>query len=480
MARVFLTVVLCAALAACMSGPNYAPPQPPSSKALVSGAFLRAGDSAAQPAPARWWEVLGDTQLDALVTRALANAPGIAAAEARLRQSRAGLASARAGSKPSAGASALYAYADLPAGAIGGGDAGGDGGGGGNSSINLFNLGFDAQWEADLWGAKRRDAERAEAEAGAAQARLADAQVALSAEVARTYVALRGRQAGLALLDERHVLETQLVAIARQRLAGGTASRQLLESALAQSERTDAEQAGTSAEVVVLTDALAVLTGEAPGALDTLAAAVIPLPPAQIAIGDPAAMLARRPDVRAAERQLAAASAKIGMEQARKFPSVSLMGIIGIGGTSAGDLFDTANVSTIALPRLSWSFLDFGRVKAAVSGAEAGRDAALADYNGQVLAALQDAEAALARFGAARVALSRAASGTGHAREIARLQGLRGKAGTAPPAEVIEARRGEIAARLAETSARTDLTIAYVALAKALGLGWQADGKPGD
>ncbi len=460
-----LALTLAIALAACRAGPDYAPPPAPASKALISGAFLRGGDAVSTPAPARWWEGLGDAQLDALVAKGLAQAPGLAAAEARLRQARAGLAATRSGLLPSGGASLLYAHADLPDGAIGGASSG--------SNIDLFNAGFDAQWEADIWGGKRRDIERADAEAEAAQARLADAQVALSAEIARSYVALRARQARLALLGERHAIEAKLDTIARQRLAGGTAPRQAVEAATAQVERSEAEQAGVAAEIAVLGDALAVLTGQAPGELGELPAGTIPLPPASVAIGDPAALLARRPDIRAAERQLAAASAKIGMEKAKRFPSVSFMGLIGIGGASAGDIFDASKLSTIALPRLSWNFLDFGRGAAAVRGAEAGRDAALGDYRAQVLSALQDAESALARYGAARVALARSASGADHAGEIARLQRLRGRAGTVPPSEALEAQRQAIDARLAETAARADLTQAYVALAKALGLGWQ-------
>lgn len=456
-------------LAGCTAGADYAAPPAPASRALSTGKFLRAGEAEAGAPLARWWEALNDPQLDALVASGLAEAPGIAAAEARLRQARTGLASVRAGMQPSAGASVLYARANLPEGSIGEGA----------SNIDLFNVGFDAQWEADLWGGKRRDAERAAADAGAAEARLADARVTLSAEIARTYIALRARQAGLALLGERQALETQLAAIARRRFAGGTAPRQAIEAALAQSERTEAQQAGEAAEIAALTDSLAVLTGQAPGEPGALAAGAIPLPPAQLVIGDPGAMLARRPDIRAAERQLAAASAKIGVEAARRYPSISLMGIIGLGGSSAGDIFDPSKLSTIALPRLSWSFLDFGRIGAAIAGAEAGRDAALADYRAQVLAALLDAESALARFGAARVALARAGSGSSHVREIARLQGLRGKAGTLAPSEVLEARRQEVDARIAESAARAELTLAYAALAKALGLGWQAAEEPG-
>lgn len=461
------------ALAACKSGPDFASPPRPASQALASGMFLRAGDLANSPASARWWQGLGDSQLDALIAKGLAEAPGPAAAEARLWQARAGLAATRSGLLLSGGASLLFAHAGLPDGTIGGSSSGSSGSSGsGSSNINLFNAGFDAQWEADLWGGKRRDVERAAAEAGAAQARLADAQVMLSAEIARAYVALRGRQASMALLDERHALELRLAEVARMRFTGGTAPRQTWEAAQARAERTEAEQAGVAAELAMDSDALAVLAGQAPGELAALSPAAIPLPPAAVAIGDPAAMLAHRPDIRMAERQLAAATAKIGMEKAKRFPTVSFMGLIGIGGTSGGDLFDVSKLSTIALPRLTWNFLDFGRSAAAVRSAEAARDAALMDYRGRVLAALQDAEGALARYGAARTALARAASGAGHAREIARLQALRGKAGTAPPAEALEAQHQAIEAQMAESAARADLTQSYVALAKALGLGW--------
>jgi NodT family efflux transporter outer membrane factor (OMF) lipoprotein len=290
------------------------------------------------------------------------------------------------------GTGATYIRADLPDQALG------------NSSgmVELFNVGFDARWEADLWGGRRRDTEKARAQAEVAAARLADAQVSLSAEIARTYVLLRMREQSLALLDDRHASEMRLLDLTRQRVAQGTVGAQAAEAARIQMGRTAGEQAAMAAEVAVLRDALAVLTGGAPGTLDDIAPAAIPLPPASVTVGDPAAMLARRPDIRAAERQFAAANAQIGIEQARRFPQVSLFGLIGIGGTSAGDVFDSSQVLTGVLPRLSWNLFDFGRTRAAVKGAEAGRDAARSDYDAAVLAALQDAEASLARFGAAR------------------------------------------------------------------------------
>ncbi len=451
------------ALAACTSGPDYAPPPAPASQALASGAFLRGGEKDTAAVPSRWWEGLDDPQLAALIDKGLKDAPAVAAAEARMRQARAGLSASRAALRPVLGSSATYIHAGLPDNSLGQGA----------SSIDLFSLSFDAQWEADLWGGKRRAAEASRAQADAAAARLADARVALSAEIARSYVTLRAREESAALLKQRHALETRLAEIARLRHEGGTATRQGLEAALLQAGQTEGEQAAIAAEIAALRDGLAVLTGEAPGALDAMAPAAIPLPPAQVATGNPAAMLARRPDIRAAERQLAAANARIGVEAARRFPELSLTGLIGIGGNNPGDMFDTSQLTTLALPRLTWSFLDFGRTKAAVEGAEAARDAALADYRGAVLSGLLDAESALARFGAARIVLARSGQAAGHAAEVARLQQLRAQAGTTAPSEALAAQRSAIDAQLAAANNRAALTLSYIALAKSLGLGWQ-------
>lgn len=452
------------ALAGCAVGPGHERPQ-----AAASAGFLRAGGADAAAPDARWWEDMGDAQLTALIDRGLADAPSVAAAEARLRQARAGLAAARAGLLPAISGSAMYAYADLPNNAIGG-TAG---------NIDFFNLGFDAQWEADLWGGKQRAVQASRAQAGEAAARLADTRVMLSAEIARAYAGLRAREASLALLGQRHAAQGELAAIARKRLNGGSGTGQELAGALQAVAHTEGEQAIMAAEVAALRDTLAELTGQQPGAMDDHGPGSIPLPPAQARIGDPAAMLARRPDILAAEARLAAATARIGEAQARRLPAISLMGLVGLGGTSVGDIFDTSQLSVLALPRLTWNFLDFGRAAAGVRGAKAGQEAALADYRASVLAALRDAESALSRFGAARIAFARASQGAVHAAETARLEGLRGQAGAAAPAEVLQARGRAIEARLGEVNARANLTLSYVALAKALGLGWQgaADGE---
>lgn len=459
-----IALIVTLLLAGCKAGPDYARPELPA----TGDAFLRAGDSDAAAPAARWWEGLGDPLLTDLIDKGLESAPGIAAAEARLRQARAGLAGSRAALLPAFSSSAMYVYADLPNDAFGSGA--------GNNEF--YTLGFDAQWEVDLWGGQRRAIERAHAGTAEAAAQLADAQVRLSAEIARNYTGLRAREASLALLDRRLGLETQLADIAGKRLKGGTGTRQEQAQALQQKEYTEAERAAVGAEVSALRDALAVLTGDTPGSLDGLAAAAIPLPPEQVAVGDPAAMLSRRPDILAAERKLAGTTAGIGVEKARRFPSISLMGLIGLGGTSIGDVFDTDQSATLALPRLSWRFLDFGRTGAAVRGAEAARDAALADYRASVLGALQDVEASLARFGAARIAFARSSQTAGRAGEVAGLEQMRAKAGAAAPAEALQGERNAINARLAEANDRASLALAYIALAKSLGLGWQTGAEP--
>lgn len=466
----FLSALAACALAGCAVGPDYVRPEAPSSQALESGRFLRAGEDGASAPVARWWEGLDDPVLNGLIEKAMEQAPAVDAATARIRQARSGVASGRASLLPALSTSATYIYADLPNQAFGTG----------NGATDFVTLGFDTQWEADLWGGRARGIERARASAGAAEAALADTLVSLSAEIARTYVTLRAREAGEGLLEDRRRHETQLLTLAIRRQEAGTGTGQEVSAARQRLAGTDAELAAVASDIAVLRDALAVLAGEAPGALDGLPAGDIPLPPADVRVGDPASLLARRPDVMAAERRLAASTAGIGVAQAQRFPAVSLLGLIGIGGSGIGDIFDTSQLSAIAVPRLSWNFLDFGRGAAEVRGAKAARDAALAEYRASVLAALQDAEASLSRFGAARVALARAGDSLYQSGEVTRLERLRGKAGTIALAQVIEAENLEIDARIREINGRANLTLAFVSLAKSLGLGWQQGAPAGD
>jgi NodT family efflux transporter outer membrane factor (OMF) lipoprotein len=462
--RTFLTLVPAMLLAACAAvGPDYQGPP----AAAAPQAFVR-GDAVPGAPLAQWWTELKDPQLDALVARALQSSPTLPAARARLRRARAALQLSRANEAPNGSASALYAHARLPSLPL-------PGFGASPSSLNLYNIGFDASWEIDLFGGRRRAAEAAQAAVGAAEAQLADAQVSLSAEVAQAYVNLRAAQARLDLSAAAIERQGRALALTEQRLKGGTASRLDVARLRNQLETIRADVAPLQAQRDAYSDELALLVGALPGALDAELAkpAPLPLPPAQVAVGDPAALLQRRPDIRAAESALAARSAAIGQAEAARFPQLSLLGLIGIGGTTPGALTRLDDFAAIAAPQLRWNFLDFGRGAARVRQAEADRDEAEAQYRAAVLGALRDAEDALSRFSNRRIAVATAARAKESADEAAMLMEARLRAGTASLIEVLDAQRQQIAAEQNLLAAEAGLTGDFVALQKALGLGWE-------
>jgi multidrug efflux system outer membrane protein len=491
----FVCAVAETLLAGCTTvGKNYAgapaTPQP--------ATFARAGDAAIPgqpqgPALSTWWTALNDRELDSLEQRTLTANPSLDVARARLRQARASLREEGANKLPNGSANATAAHVRLPknsplsGGASGGAAAGSSGqsssqGGGTQlpSSLNLYNVGFDATWEIDLFGGTRRAVEAARATLEAAEAGLADTQVSLAAEVASAYINLRSAQQRLALADAATARQVRMVELTAARAERGTASQLDLTRMQAQLESTRADREPLLAQVDAYRDELATLAGLAPGALDTElgTADSVPLPPGQVTTGDPAAMLRRRPDIRAAERQLAASSARIGQAEAAKFPRLTLFGVIGIGGTRPSDLTHLDNFSAIGAPQLSWNVLDFGRNAARVEQAEGARDEADAQYRQAVLGALRDAEDALARFRQGRVTVATAARAKALADKATYLMTARQHAGTATLIDVLDTERQQISAEQNLAQAQAALSSSFVALQKALGLGWE-DGNAG-
>ncbi|MDR6147182.1 NodT family efflux transporter outer membrane factor (OMF) lipoprotein [Sphingomonas sp. SORGH_AS870] len=472
-------------LGACTVGPNYAgPPKAIGSAATPPAGFVRADTTLATTAPAvaDWWTTLNDPMLTWLEEQALASNPNVAVAQARLKQARSALRLERANQAPNANASATYLHADLPALNLGGGgEQGGangnaSGGSGGGTSVDFFNLGFDASWEIDLFGGRRRTVEAARASAAAAEANVADAQVSLSADVAQAYIGLRDAQQRLILARDASRMQRDTLNLTLQRFNNGAASQLEVERLRNQVESTDAQILPLSASVETYLNALAILIGEAPGTLDQRLGqpGKVPLPPAQVAVGDPTALLQRRPDIRAAERNLAAQTARIGVAEAAKFPRLNLMGIIGIGGTSLDALTDLDNLVTLGAPMLQWNVLNFGRANARVGQAEGARDEAEAQYRGVVLSALRDAEDALSRFRARRNTVATLARAKASADRSAALMQQRYRAGTATLIDTLDAERQRVSADQSLSQAVAGLTNDYVALQKALGLGWRA------
>jgi NodT family efflux transporter outer membrane factor (OMF) lipoprotein len=477
--RLPFALTLVVLLAGCTVGPNYSGPPVAAPRAATAPAFVRAGNApvVATPPVARWWGALGDPTLSTLETRALAANPDLAAAEARIRQARADLRQQKANLLPNGSATAIYAHARFPGLNLEQSDDNGQGGNGA-STIDLYNVGFDASWEADLFGGQRRAIEAARATAEAAEADLADAQVSLTAEVAQAYVNVRDRQRRIGLNQRSIAMQAQMLTLTQQRYQRGTASRLDVERLSNQLDTTRADVTPLAAELEAYLDELATLTGEEPGAVDTTMASAqpLPLPPAQVSIGDPAAVLQRRPDIRAAERTLAADTAKIGQADAARFPKLSFMGIIGIGGTGPADLTKLDDFTALIAPQLSWSFLDFGRNAAKVRQAEAVRDEAAAKYRSAVLSALRDAEDSLSRFRYRRITVATLARAKIAADEAVTLSRQRYAAGTTTLVDLLDAERQQIDAEQNLSVSEAGLTGDYVAIQKALGLGWGQTG----
>ena len=488
MPKIVQPIVLLAMLAGCTVGPNYAGPPTAAPHAAQAGApFVRAtSDNVATPPVARWWEALGDPSLNALVVRALANNPNLAIVQARLRQARASLREEKANARPNGSASAVYAHARVPGLDLTGSNDSGNGTSGtttdaGSQSdrttqFDLYNLGFDASWEIDLFGGQRRAIEGARANAAAAQANIADAQVSLTSEVAQAYVNLRDRQQRIALNARSVTMQEQMLALTQQRFQRGTASRLDVTRLQNQLDNTRADITPLNADLDSYLDELATLTGDEPGFLDQSLKAPqpLPMPPATVSVGDPAALLARRPDIRAAERRLAAATAKIGQAEAAKFPSLKFMGIIGLGGTDPTDLTKLDDFTVLLAPQLSWNFLDFGRNRARVAQADAARDEAEAQFKQSVLGALRDAEDALSRFKYRRVTVATLARAKASADQAAALSEQRYEAGTTTLIDLLDTRRQQIAADQSLSQGKAALTGDFISIQKALGLGWSS------
>ena len=456
---------LALSMSACTVGPNYkgAPTVVP-----AGATFARASASADMAEPsANWWTLFNDQELNRLVTAALAGSPNIEIAEARLQEGRAALRAAHADELPNTGASAAYLRAHNLSTLLGSADGGG-------SDLNLYAVGFDATWEVDFFGAKRRAAEEAAAAAQGSRAALADAHVSLTAEVAQAYVQLRDAQQRVALTLRNIEIEQQLLDLMRLRQSAGSASDLDVARLSNQLQTTRASLGSLKASVVQQMDRLATLTARPPSALDAELAAVEPAPPppAQIAIGDPAGLLRRRPDIAIAERKLAQQNAVIGEKVAALFPKVTILGDIGFASLTPSALLNSNDFTYIAAPILQWTPWDFGRTHAHIAQAEAARDEAESQYRQSVLTALDDAETALAQYGEQRDTVQQFAQARASAEQVYALTDIRVRGGTASTTDLLDADSKRLQSEVSYQGALAQLSEDFIALAKSLGLGW--------
>lgn len=454
-------------LAGCSVGPDYQRPASPA----TSAAWLEPGTQGA--VDVAWWHQFNDPQLTALIERAFRNSPDLKEAEARLREARANRDVAAGGALPRMNAvgsvteNQLSRNGQIPVGSIPGF----------TRDFSLFDLGFDASWELDLWGRRARQVEAASARRAAAEVSLNDVRVMLAAEIARDYVDMRAAQAQAAALDAAAAADAELARLTQLRFEAGEASRLELDTARSTARSSAAAVPDARTAAAAAGYRIAVLAGAPPEAIAPGLRALAPMPqsPDSILVGVRSALLERRPDVRRAELEFVAATAEIGVAKADLFPRFSLFGGIGQQARNVGDLTSGASTRFQVGPSFSWPIFAAGTIRAGVRAANARADAAAARYEKAVLGALSDSETAINRFLGARAALADAEAALAAQDAALGLIRQRAERGEDDRLALMRATHARIEAERAAISARQAKGQAAIALFKALGGGWQAE-----
>ncbi|AKH44193.1 NodT family efflux transporter outer membrane factor (OMF) lipoprotein [Altererythrobacter atlanticus] len=458
----FLVPVL---LAGCTVGPDYQRPE-----MAVSDQWME--PVSADPVDPRWWDRFNDPVLTALVERAFADSPGLAEASARLAEARAQREAAQGGRLPQGGTSAsvtenrLSENGQLPVGSIPGFDP----------TFPLFDTGFDASWEIDLWGKTSREVESAAAREQAAMWAERDARIVLAAEIARAYVDCRQAQAQLAILRQEADAAANVARLTGLLADAGEANRIDASRAASSSQAAQIALRNIEAEVAGAEYRLAVLAGATPEAIvPELQATSAPVPEAPdiIASGIRSDLLTRRPDIRRAERELAAATAGIGVATADLYPRFSLIGSLGQQAQQTGDLFDSASTRYSVGPSVSWPIFSLGTIRAQVRAADARAQAAAARYEAAIIQALADSEGAANRFAAASASARAAQLALEREQEAYRLVRMREERGEDSRLVLEQARLSLTRAERQALQARAGRSAAAIAFYKALGGGWQ-------
>lgn len=458
------------ALTACVAvGPDYTPPK---SAAPANWQRLDAADGLFSPtAPgdlSQWWRRLDDPLLSALIDEALAAGPDLRSAVARLREARARRTTAFAAFFPEVTGTASGRSSKSSA-ATGGGD-----------TRELYSAGFDAGWELDLFGGVRRGVEAAEADLAAAAATLEETRVSLAAEVAANYVGVRSLQLRLAIARANLASQSETLQLTEWREQAGLANRQEVDQARSSREQTRAQIPALETVLAETEHRLDLLLGQPPGSLHPRLAAAGDLPPVpeQIAVGIPADTLRQRPDLRAAERAVAAATARVGVAEAARYPGFRLSGSLDVEALTLGALDNGGASASSLLGSITVPLFDAGRRRSQVEVQDAQREQALVSYEKTLLAALQEVENALVALVRNRERSAALAVATDAAHSAAELARQRYAAGLIDFQSVLDTERSVRALEDTLASARGDGVLALIKLYKALGGGWSPQTAP--
>ncbi len=452
-------------LSGCAVGPTYKAPQ-----TSVAASFANSPTNAVnadETTLATWWKGFKDEKLDALVALAIVQNLDLRIATANLKEARALRHLTTYDLAPTIQANAGYEKGLLSKAAAPPGTSRGA------REFDLYEASFDATWELDLFGHVRRSVQAATAQFSAAEATRLDVLVSVTAEVARNYLELRGLQNQLAVARRNADVQTETLKITQSRLVGGrgtdfdvSRSRSLLNLTLSTIPPL-------KAGILKAIHRIAVLVGQQPTTLTTELSVPAPLPLVMptLALTNPELLLRRRPDIRAAERLLAAATARIGVATADLFPRVTFVGSVGLQADTFAGLGKNGGDTWNFGPRITWAALDLGRVQARIKAADARIEASLAFYEQAVLTALQETEDALVVFGEEQTRQQFLEASAQASQQAAALAHQRYDAGATDFLSVLDAERTLLEAQDRLAASQTQTATAFVAVYKALGGG---------
>jgi NodT family efflux transporter outer membrane factor (OMF) lipoprotein len=453
-------------LAGCTTvGPDYVPPEmsaPPQWTAEMGGGLM--AEHTDLQALASWWSTLNDPILTSLLERAIEGNLDLRQARARVLEARARRGVSEAGRFPNVDASGSARL-------IRGSEETGSG-----EERELYAAGFDAAWELDLFGGKRRAVEAAEAGLQASEEDLRDVLVSLTAEVALNYVEVRSFQTRLSVAKANLDAQTETYDITKWRFQAGLATQLDVEQAKYGLEQTRANIPGLQIGLEQAKNRLSVLLGQPPGSLDDALAEHKPIPVAalEVAVGVPADALRRRPDVRRAERQLAARTAQVGVATADLYPKFSLLGSIGLEALSLGNLFSADSRTHSGGAVFSWPVFDAGAIRSNIEVQSALQEQALFQYEAAVLTALEEVENALVAYAKEQHRRASLTEGTQAAQNAVDLAQSQYSSGLIDFNNVLIAQRSLLSFQDQLAMSDGEVTSNLITLYKALGGGWSS------
>ena len=414
-----------------------------------------------------WWKHLRDTELTNLVTLSLQHNFDVRIALANIAAARSVVDETKLDRLPTVRANASAARQRLSDEGINGANA--------DRTLSNYDVGFDASWELDLFGRVESGIDFSLATLEARQADADAVYVTVAAEVARIYVELRGAQLQLSVARENAKNQHMTLELTENLVAAGRGSRLDLERAKSQLLLTESQIPPWQATVNSTINRLGVLTGQTPDALRTQLKQIKPLPslPESISVGDNASLLARRPDVRAAEREFAASVANYNINVAELYPRLTLQGSIGFLATSFSSIFTGGASNSIFGPNISWAAFDLGRVNARIKASDANAKANLARFEKTVLVALEEVDTSMVNFSREEQRRAKLASAFNSSAKASQLARQRYDAGRDTFLDLLDAERTLLEAQSRLANSETNVLLNLIAVYKALGGGWQ-------